>query len=125
MQKQNYSTSKLIKPMTNEDITTIIRKVLSTTEILPPNTACTETYLVAGTFDSEDFAENFYSYLKTKFLRILVSAVKVSQDAMSRTYRFVPVQDFSKPWTDAELYAKYGLSSEEVAFVENMIRPMD
>ena len=76
-------------------------------------------------FDSEKQARNFISYLKTKFFRTLVSAMKVSQDAMSRTYRFVPVQDFSKPWTDAELYEKYGLTADEIAFVEAMIKPME
>ena len=43
---------------------------------------------------------------------------------MKRVYTFVPLQDFSKPWTDAELYAKYGLTEEETAFIESMIRPM-
>lgn len=51
-------------------------------------------------------------------------AVKISQDAMSKTYRFVPMQDFSKLWTDAELYAKYNLSDEEINFIESMIKPM-
>lgn len=44
---------------------------------------------------------------------------------MKRVYTFVPIQDFSKPWTDEELYAKYGLTDEEIAFIESMIRPMD
>jgi site-specific DNA-methyltransferase (adenine-specific) len=41
------------------------------------------------------------------------------------TYSFVPLQDFSKPWTDEELYAKYGLTDEEIEFIESMIRPME
>ena len=52
-------------------------------------------------------------------------AVKISQDAMSKTYRFVPMQDFSKPWTDAELYEKYALTDEEITFIESMIKPME
>ena len=100
-------------------------RVLSTTEILPPNTACTETYLVAGAFDSKVLAENFYSYLKTKFLRFLVLQVAVSQHLAKACFKFVPVQDFSKPWTDAELYEKYGLTADEIAFVEAMIKPME
>ena len=65
------------------------------------------------------------SYISTKFFRFLVSVRKISQDATQKVYQFVPMQDFSKPWNDAELYAKYGLSDEEVAFIESMIKPMD
>lgn len=52
-------------------------------------------------------------------------SVKISQDAMSRVYRFVPIQDFTKSWTDAELYAKYHLTDDEIAFIEAMIKPME
>lgn len=65
------------------------------------------------------------SYISTKFFRFLVSVRKISQDATQKVYQFVPMQDFYKPWTDAELYAKYGLTDEEIAFIESMIRPMD
>ena len=57
--------------------------------------------------------------------RFLVSIRKISQDATQKVYEFVPVQDFSKPWTDEELYAKYGLTDEEIDFIESMIKPMD
>lgn len=50
---------------------------------------------------------------------------KISQDATQRVYEFVPMQDFSKPWTDEELYTKYGLTDDEVEFIESMIKPMD
>ena len=70
-------------------------------------------------------AKNFITYLKTKMFRSLVLASKTSQDLPSKTYRFVPMQDFSKAWTDAELYAKYGLTEEEIAFIETMIKPME
>ena len=63
--------------------------------------------------------------MKTKFFRLLVSASKISQETPSKVYRFVPIQDFTKPWTDAELYAKYNLTAEEVAFIEAMIKPME
>lgn len=65
------------------------------------------------------------SYISTKFFRFLVSVRKISQDATQKVYLFVPMQDFSKPWTDAELYAKYDLSDGEIAFIESMIKPMD
>ena len=55
----------------------------------------------------------------------MVMLKKNTQDAMRGVYQFVPLQDFSKPWTDKELYAKYGLTEEEIAFIESMIRPIE
>lgn len=100
-------------------------KVLSTMEILPPKYICTETYLLAGVSDSQDVAENILKYLKTKFVRFLVGQIAVSQHITKGCFAFVPQQDFSKPWTDEELYAKYGLTKEEIAFIESMIKPME
>ncbi len=68
---------------------------------------------------------NVISYVCTKFFRFLVFLKKNSQDATQRVYEFVPMQDFSKPWTDEELYAKYGLTDEEINFIESMIKPME
>ena len=65
------------------------------------------------------------SYIKTRFFRFFVLLKKNTQHAPARVYSFVPIQDFSKPWTDAELYAKYGLTDEEIKFIESMIRPME
>lgn len=100
-------------------------RVLSTTEILPPGTICTETYLIAGVFDSEAEAQNYYQYLTGKFARFLVAQIAMTQQITKATFSYVPMQDFSKPWTDAELYAKYGLSDEEIGFIEAMIKPME
>ena len=55
----------------------------------------------------------------------MVMLLKNSQHALKKVYQLVPIQDFPKPWTDAELYAKYGLTEEEIAFIESMIKPMD
>ena len=55
----------------------------------------------------------------------MVSLKKNTQNALKKVYEFVPLQDFSKPWTDEELYAKYGLTEEEIAFIESMIKPME
>jgi len=90
-----------------------------------PGTVSTETYLAIGSFGSELECENAISYIKTRFFRILVLLKKPSQNATRKVYSFVPIQDFSKSWTDEELYAKYGITSEEIAFIESMIRPMD
>lgn len=89
------------------------------------NSACTETYLVIGPFDNHKESENAITYIRTKLFRLLVLLRKSSQNAAQGVYQFVPMQDFSKPWTDEELYAKYGLSDEEIAFIDSMIRPMD
>ncbi len=89
------------------------------------NDACTETFLCVGSFENKEMAENVISYMNTKFFHLLMFLKKVSHHVVSKVYSFVPVQDFSKPWTDAELYEKYGLNDEEIAFIESMIRPME
>ena len=86
---------------------------------------CTETYLVIGPFGNRIICENVISYIKTKLFRFLVLQKKNTQNAAKGVYEFVPLQDFSKPWTDEELYKKYGLAEEEIAFIESMIRPME
>jgi site-specific DNA-methyltransferase (adenine-specific) len=90
-----------------------------------PNTACTETYIYIGIFDEKQEAENLITYITTKFFRFLVLLNKPAQHATKKVYHFVPIQDFSEPWTDEKLYKKYGLSDDEIAFIESMIRPMD
>ena len=102
-----------------------MRKVMSVIEVLPPKSVCTETYLVAGAFDTKERATNLQKYLSTKFARFLISQIAVSQHITRGCFAYVPIQDFSKPWTDEELYAKYGLTDEEIAFIESMIKPMD
>jgi superfamily II DNA or RNA helicase len=100
-------------------------KVLSTTELLPPKYICTETYLIAGYFDTENEAVNYYDYLKTKFVRFLIGQVAVSQHITKNSFMFVPSQDFSKEWNDEQLFEKYGLSNNEIHFIDSMIKPMD
>jgi site-specific DNA-methyltransferase (adenine-specific) len=90
-----------------------------------PQTCCTETYLVIGPFASQNKCESCMSYMRTKFFRFLVLLKKNTQHATSKVYQFVPLQDFSHPWTDEMLYKKYGLTDEEIAFIESMIRPME
>lgn len=83
------------------------------------------TYLVIGEFDNEKTAENVASYMRTKFFRYLVSLMKNTQNAYRKVYAHVPMQDFTKSWTDEELNKKYGLSDEEIAFIDSMIKPME
>lgn len=100
-------------------------KVIGNITLGEPGVICSGTYLVIGPFSNIAEAENALLYMKTKFFRALVSMVKISQNAYAKVYDFVPLQDFSKSWSDADLYAKYGLAEEEIAFIESMIRPMD
>ncbi len=90
-----------------------------------PGSICNQSYLVIGPFDSKDICENVISYIHTRFFRFMVLQKKNAQHAMRGVYQFVPIQDFTKPWTDEELYAKYGLTQEEIDFIESMIRPME
>lgn len=90
-----------------------------------PGSVCTETYLVIGPCRNKQEASNIISYIQTRFFRFMVLLLKNTQHATKSVYKLVPSQSFSKPWTDEELYAKYGLTEEEVAFIESMIRPMD
>ena len=76
-------------------------------------------------FDTYDEARNYEHYLKTRFVRFLIGQVAVSQHITKGCFAFVPSQDFTKPWTDEELYTKYGLNDEEIAFIEDAIRPME
>lgn len=101
------------------------RRIISTLEVLPPGTVCTETYLVIDAFENEERAKNLLLYLTTSFVRFLVAQVALTQQLPKSSFAFVPIQDFSRSWTDEELYAKYGLSEEEVTFIESMISPMD
>ena len=96
-------------------------QVINKPFITEPNTCCTETYLLLGTYKSLDVAQNVVSYINTKFFRFLVSLIKITQDTSSKIYKFVPIQDFSKSWTDQELYEKYGLNQEEIDYIESMI----
>lgn len=90
-----------------------------------PNTVCNESYLVIGPFNDKSTCENVMSYIATKFFRFLVLLKKNSQDAAKGVYQLVPQQDFSKPWTDDELYEKYGITEDEITFIDPMISPMD
>lgn len=101
-------------------------KVLtSSIRVIGPGEVCTHSYFIIGCYDDKKVAENTLSYLKTKFVRFLILQSMSSINLSKLVFSFVPMQDFSKPWTDEELYTKYGLTSEEIAFIDSMIKPMD
>ena len=99
--------------------------ILGSPFIGKPGTASTETYLAIGPFRTKKECQNVISYISTRFFRFIVLQKKPSQNATRKVYDFVPTQDFSEPWTDEKLYKKYGITKEEVAFIEGMVRPME
>lgn len=101
------------------------RMIIGKPIIAPPASACTETYLVAGTCRNKKEAQNLASYIQTKFLRFLTGLIKNTQNISRKVFAFVPIQDFNENWTDEKLYKKYGLTVDEIAFIESMIRPME
>lgn len=100
------------------------KRIISTLEILEPDTVCAETYLLLGTFDTKNEALNFYNYIKTRFVRCLISMITATQQLSRANFRFVPIQDFTQPWTDAELYAKYNLTTDEIDYIERTTKAM-
>jgi Eco57I restriction-modification methylase len=100
-------------------------KFLSKPIIAEPGTACTESYIVAGVFDTEVEAKNYASYLRTRFARFLVSLRKSTQDAPKNVYAFIPDLPLDKEWTDAKLYKRYGLTKDEIAFIESQVAEHD
>ena len=93
--------------------------------VAEPNSCCSETYIVLGVYDDKNTANNVLSYIATKFVRFLILLQKNTQDSPARVYTHVPMQDFSRVWTDDALYRKYGITEEEIAFIDSMIKPME
>jgi site-specific DNA-methyltransferase (adenine-specific) len=111
-----------------------MRKVIPKVEVLPPNYACTESYLLIYDFDNEDAANRAASYIRSKLFRFLLSLSVITQNISKESFRFVPQQDFTAnsdiDWSqsvadiDRQLYEKYHLIDKEIAFIESMIKPM-
>jgi hypothetical protein len=100
-------------------------RIISTPFIGEPGTISSETYLCIGPFDSKSHAESALSYLSCRLTRFLILLHKPSQDTTRKVYSFVPTQKWTRRWTDEDLYAKYGISASEIAFIEKVVRPMD
>lgn len=111
------------------------RKVIPIVRVLEPKSVCTESYLLLGAYNNQEESNNSMKYVKTKFFRFLLSLRVITQNISKDCFSFVPVQDVTNngdiDWTqsvadiDRQLYRKYGLSDEEVAFIEKMIKPME
>lgn len=128
----NIDKFKVLVPKSNGS--GAIGEVLSTPVIGVPVIGHTLTFLSIGSFDEAPYAEACLKYIKTRFARLLLGTLKVTQDNPKDTWANVPMQDFTEnsdiDWSksveeiDAQLYAKYHLSDEEIAFIESMIKPM-
>jgi hypothetical protein len=99
-------------------------RIIGTPFVGGPSTISSETYLCIGPFDSRSQAESVLSYLSCRLTRFLILLHKPSQDTTRKVYTFVPTQDWTRKWTDEDLYAKYGVSASEIAFIEKVVRPM-
>lgn len=99
-------------------------KIISTPFVSGPGTISSETYLCIGPFNSKKQAESVLSYLSCRLTRLLILLHKPSQDTTRKVYTFVPTQEWTKQWTDSDLYKKYGLTPDEISFVEKIVRPM-
>jgi len=103
---------------------TFPHQILGREIVAAPPSACTQSYLVVSPFRSERAAKSFASYYRTRLFRFLVSPRKITQHALRSTYSWVPQQSWDRAWTDELLYEKYGITKNEVAFINSMIRPM-
>lgn len=101
--------------------------ILGEPVVAGPGTACTETYLVVGICDTEVEARNLATFMRTRFVRFLVSLRKITQNITRDSYRFVPALPMDRPWTDADLYRRYHITQEQISFIESLIaeRPGD
>jgi len=95
--------------------------ILGEPVVAGPGTACTETYLVIGVVDSETEARNLAIYMRTRFVRFLVSLRKITQNITRDSYLFVPRLSMDRVWTDRDLYERYDIDSEQVSFIESLI----
>ncbi len=98
--------------------------VLGRSFVSGPSSVCSPTYLVVGPFESKVEAESAETYVRTRFLRFLVSLSKISQNSTQKNYTWVPQQTWDRTWTDAELYKKYGITKEEQEYIESMVKEM-
>jgi hypothetical protein len=100
-------------------------RIISTPFVGEPGTISSETYLCIGPLNSKRQAESVLSYLSCRLTRLLILLHKPSQHTTRKVYAFVPTQEWTRKLTDEDLYAKYGISASEIAFIEKVVRPMD
>jgi len=90
---------------------------------LAPGSACVQTYFIVGMFPTRDETENYANYVATKFVRFLIAQRKVTRHVTPDRFRFVPLLDMTRAWADEDLYSHFGLSQEEIDYIEATIKP--
>lgn len=129
----NLDKYKVILPKSNGS--GALGEVLSTPLIGDPLIGYTQSFISIGAFDDETEAKAALKYIKTKFARVMLGILKVTQDNNKEVWKYVPMQDFTSKsdidWSksiaeiDKQLYKKYGLDKKEIDFIESMIKPME
>ena len=102
-----------------------MKKVISRIDVLAPNEICSESYLLLGCYDTKEEAEHLVSYMKTRFVRFLLSNLLLTQNIAKDKFQLIPIQDFKQSWNDTRLYQKYGITDEERLYVEALIKPIE
>ncbi|TXI53997.1 Eco57I restriction-modification methylase domain-containing protein [Mycolicibacter arupensis] len=116
---------KVLLPMAGDGHGREVSYVLGEPIAVAPGSACTQTYFIPGMFDTRDETENFAYYLATKFVRFLVLQRKVTQHVTPDRFRFVPMLDMKRRWTDEELYDEFGLTEDERGYIDRTIHPRE
>jgi Eco57I restriction-modification methylase len=129
---ESFSKHKVAVPAANESNRL---GQMAAPQVLGPEVGVTQTFVTIGAFETEGEALACFAYVKTKFARAMLYVLKVTQHNPRSTWKYVPSQDFTSAsdidWTrpipeiDQQLYAKYGLTSEEIAFIEAKVKPME
>ena len=101
------------------------RRIFSRIEILAPGQVCTESYLIVGAFSSQKEAENMVVFLKSRFCRFLVSTVLLTHNISKGSFKYVPSMSMKDVWTDERLNVFFGLSKDEVVFINGLIKSID
>lgn len=96
--------------------------IISMPRIAGKNSVCTETYLIVDFVENFEQANHLVNYMKTKLFRFLMSLIKNTQNISKGVFAFVPVQNYDEDWNDRKLYDKYGITEDEVKFIEKLIK---
>jgi site-specific DNA-methyltransferase (adenine-specific) len=101
-----------------------MKKVVSRIDVLAPNEICSESYLLLGCYDTKEEAEHLVSYMKTRFVRFLLSNLLLTQNIAKDKFQLIPIRDFTREWNDFLLYEKYELTEKERQYIEDLIKPI-
>jgi hypothetical protein len=130
---KSFGAYKVVLPAANGSGT--LGEALSTPVVVGPQVAVTQTFITIGCFDDEATAGTCLKYVKSKFARALLGILKITQHNPAKVWKYVPLQDFTSgsdiDWSksiteiDQQLFAKYGLDADEIAFIEAQVKPME